>query len=168
MAPSDICQHPALRVGDYALTPVYRQTTPAVRDEAVAFWFAQGALRESCLAHRRSYELVYIARGADGHLAGTTSVSLGRRTREGLNVYDLRIFIARPHRGQVLARELMRHSRDLLQRDSLIHPAAGLRLFAEDPKLRRPGIRRYLERNGYRYRGPDRKGQDIWYSPFGP
>lgn len=150
----------------FTLTPVYRRTTPGIRDEVVAFWFEQSTLRESCLAYRRSQELVYLARGPDGQIAGTTSVSLGRRTREGLNVYDFRIFIARPHRQPVLARELMSRSRDLLRLDSLTHPAAGIRLFAEDPKLKRPGIRRYLERQGYRYRGPDRKGQDIWYSPF--
>lgn len=150
----------------YALLPVYRRTSQAQRAAAIAFWHQQGALREPCLAERRSHELVYIALAPDRQIAGLASVSLGRRTQDGLTVYDFRVYIAPAHRIPYLVRELANRSRELLRADSLTRPAAGMRLFAEDPKLARPGIRRYLERQGYLYRGQSRKGQDHWFAPF--
>lgn len=151
----------------YDLVPVYRRTTPDQRSRAIDFWFRHRALDQSCLAERRSHELVYMALDGDREIAGLTSVSLGRRDREGRNIYDFRIYIAPSHRVAYLARELTNRSRDLLCTDSQTRPAAGMRLFAEDPKLRRPGIRRYLERQGYVHRGQDRNGQDLWFAPFG-
>jgi hypothetical protein len=41
-----------------------------------------------------------------------------------------------------------------------------LRLVADNPKLMRPGMRRYLERHGFVYRGTDRHGIDRWFAPF--
>jgi hypothetical protein len=152
----------------YTLLPVYRRTTEAQRTQAIDFWLGHRVMSGACVAERRSHELVYVALTADGQMAGLTSVSLGRRGHDGRNVYDFRIFIAPPHRSAFLARGLMNRSRDLLQADSLRWPAAGMRLFAEDPKLCRPGIRRYLERQGYLYRGQNRQGQDLWFAPFPP
>lgn len=123
-------------------------------------------INESCLAERRSRELVYLARTLDGRLAGLSSVSLGRRSPDGRTVYDLRVYIAPPHRILSLARRLTLQTRDLLRADSLVHPAAGLRLLADHPKLRRPGIRRYLERHGFQPRGTDREGAERWFTPF--
>jgi hypothetical protein len=151
----------------YTLTPVYRNVTPAQRAEAIAFWYDHRAVNESCIAERRSHELVYMARGPDGRLAGLTTVSLGRRTRDGRNVYDFHIFIAPIDRVPYLARELTNRSRDLLHEDSRTTPAAGMRLVADHPKLAGPGIRRYLERHGYLHRGLDRHGRDLWFAPFG-
>jgi hypothetical protein len=141
--------------------------TPAQRAEAIAFWFDHRAVSESCIAERRSHELVYMARSPDGRLAGLTTVSLGRRTQDGRNIYDFRIFVAPTDRVPYLARELTNRSRDLLRDDSRTTPAAGMRLVADHPKLARPGIRRYLERHGYVHRGQNRHGRDLWFVPFG-
>ncbi len=154
------------RYRGYALLPVYRRATEAQRSAAISFWLGHRALRETCLAERRSHELVYIALSADGNIAGLTSASLGRRTQDGRNIYNFRIFIAPPHRVPSLARTLLHRSQALLRADSPERPAAGMRLVAEDPKLQRPGIRRYLERLGYLYRGQNRQGQDLWLIPF--
>ncbi|MGE5153450.1 MAG: hypothetical protein ACM3ST_05485 [Bdellovibrio bacteriovorus] len=150
----------------YRLVPVYRDVTAAQRAEAIRFWFEQGAINESCVAERRSHELVYLARASNGKLAGVTSVSLGRRNPDGRTVYDLRIFIAPDHRTPCLARELVERTRTLLKADSLRHPASGVRLSADNPKLMRPGMRRYLERHGFAYRGTDRRGIDRWFWSF--
>lgn len=150
----------------YTLVPVYRRTTEFQRAQAIGFWLEYRVLQGACVADRRSHELVYMALIPDGQIAGLTSVSLGRRGQDGRNVYDFRIFVAPAHRSTFLARELTNRSRDLLLADSRIWPAAGMRLFAEDPKLCRPGIRRYLERHGYRYRGQNRHGQDHWFASF--
>lgn len=150
----------------YTLTPVYRIVTFEQRNEAIRFWFEQGAINESCVAERRSHELVYLARAPDGRLAGLSSVSLGRRNPDGRTVYDLRLFIAPGHRIPYLVREMTNRTRDLLKADSQAHPASGMRLSADNPKLMRPGIRRYLERQGFVFRGPDRHGVDRWFAPF--
>ena len=151
----------------YALIPVYRTVTAAQRREAIAFWFEHGALTETCIAERRSHELVYLARAPGGRLAGLTTVSLGRRSQDGRNVYDFRIFIAPADRVPYLALELTHRSRDLLRHDSRTTPAAGMRLISANPKLAGPGIRRYLERHGYQYRGQDRQGRNLWFAPLG-
>ena len=150
----------------YRLIPVYRTVTAEQRSEAIRFWFEQGAINESCVAERRSHELVYLAREPDGRLAGLTSVSLGRRNPDGRTVYDLRVFIAPAHRFLYLVRELTDRTRALLKADSQRHPASGMRLVADNPKLMRPGMRRYLERHGFVYRGTDRHGIDRWFTPF--
>jgi hypothetical protein len=150
----------------YALLPVYRTVTAEQRGEAIRFWFENGALSESCVAERRSHELVYIARSPDGQVAGLTSVSLGRRNADGRTVYDLRVFIAPAHRIPYLVRELTNRTRELLKVDSQNHPASGLRLVADNPKLMRRGIRRYLERHGFLFRGTDRHGVERWFAPF--
>lgn len=154
------------RFRGYTLLPVYRRTSEALRNQAIGFWLGHRTLQGVCAAECRSHGLVYVAMTADGQIAGLTSVSLGRRGPDGRNVYDFRIFIAPPHRSLALARKLTNGSRDLLRADSLSWPAAGMRLVAEDPKLLRPGIRRYLERQGYVYRGQNRHGQDLWLAPF--
>lgn len=150
----------------YRLIPVYRTVTAEQRGEAIRFWFEQGAINESCVAERRSHELVYLARDPDGRLAGLSSVSLGRRNGDGRTIYDLRVFIAPPHRILFLARGLTDRTRALLKADSQRHPASGMRLVADNPKLMRPGMRRYLERHGFVYRGTDRHGLDRWFTPF--
>ena len=150
----------------YLLIPVYRTVTVEQRREAIRFWFEEGAINESCVAERRSHELVLVARAPDGHLAGLTSVSLGRRNPDGRTVYDLRVFIAPAHRNLYLVRELTDRTRALLKADSERRPASGMRLVADNPKLMRPGIRRYLERHGCVYRGTDRHGIDRWFAPF--
>ncbi len=150
----------------YRLVPVYRGVTTEQRGEAIRFWFEQGAINESCVAERRSHELVYLARAPNGHLAGVTSVSLGRRNPDGRTVYDLRVFIAPAHRIPYLVRELTNRTRALLKEDSQKHPASGMRLVADNPKLMRPGMRRYLERHGFLFRGTDRHGVERWFAPF--
>jgi GNAT superfamily N-acetyltransferase len=140
--------------------------SPALRSEAIGFWLGHRLLGESCLVERRSHELVYLARAPDGQLAGLATVGLGRRTHDGRNIYDLRVYVAPPHRGSPLALALVQSSRELLRADSLVHPAAGLRVIAEIPKLARPGIRRYLERHGFVHRGRTSQGFDCWVAPF--
>ena len=58
-------------------------------------------------------------------------------------------------------RELTNRTRDLLRRDSRTTPASGMRLVADNPKLHRPGIRRYLVRQGYLPAGPE----PPWHRP---
>jgi hypothetical protein len=150
----------------YPLVPVYRRVTAEQRSEAIRLWLDQGGLKELCVAERRSHGLVYLARDPDGRLAGLSSVGLGRRNADGRTVYDLHVFIAPAHRIPYLARELTRRTRDLLKADSRQHPASGMRLTADNPKLMRPGIRRYLERHGFQPRGTDQRGVDRWFAPF--
>lgn len=150
----------------YHLIPVYRAVTGEQRAEAIRFWFENRFLNESCLAERRSRELVYLARTPDGRLTGTSGVSLGRRGPDGRTVYELRLFIAPSNRLPSLIRDLTRRTRDRLKADCLEHPASGMRLTADNPKLMRPGIRRYLERHGFLFRGADRHGVDRWFLPF--
>ena len=152
----------------YGLVPVYRDVSLDQRSEAVCLWIRQRAIVESCLADRRSHELVALARSPAGELAGTATASLGRRTPDGRNVYNLRLYVAPPHRIPGLARRLTLTSLEVLRNDGLAHPAAGVRLIAENPKLARPAARRQLARLGFAPKGQDRSGQDHWFLAFDP
>ena len=151
----------------YRLIPVYHHSTAALRAAAIDFWFRYRALAEPCLAERRSYELVYLALGEGGGISGLTSASLGRRLADGGNVFNLRIFIAPRDRVGFLVRELINRTRDLLRAERTIGRAGGVCLVADNPKLARPGIRRYLLRQGYQPRGTTSAGLERWFASFG-
>jgi hypothetical protein len=151
----------------YRLVRVYRHTTTELRAAVIDFWFRHRALGEPCLAERRSHELVYLALGEAGHIGGLTTASLGRRLADGRAVFNLRVFIAPADRGGYLMRELIDRTRNLLRGERAGTPAGGVCLVAENPKLTRPGIRRYLLRQGFEARGCNRAGLEQWFAPFG-
>lgn len=151
----------------YRLIPVYRNTTAALRAAAIDFWFRHQAVGEPCMAERRSHELVYLALEGAGRIGGLTTASLARRLADGRTVFNLRIFIAPADRAGYLMRELINRTRDLLRQERAGAPTGGVCLVADNPKLGRPGIRRYLLRQGYQPRGCTRAGQERWFASFG-
>lgn len=151
----------------YRLENVYRATSAERRAEAVAFWLAQGALASRREAQRRAFELVYLVRSCHGTLAGMSTVALKYGARGQNSYYAFRMFLRREDRVPYLMRTVVNATHDLLR--SLDEPApqpAGMLIVTENPKLMRPGIRRYFQRHGYLFRGTTPAGLDVWLAPF--
>jgi hypothetical protein len=145
---------------------VYLRTSPEQRGEAVAFWLAQGALQNRQVGERRAAELAYLVRRTDDELAGIATV--GRKSvADGRFYYLFRMFLRLEDRTPYLMRAVTNATRDFLR--DFEHPlghAAGMLIVTENRKLMHPGIRRYFERHGYRYRGKNSRGLNLWLAPF--
>jgi hypothetical protein len=150
----------------YRLEPVYLCASAEQRAEAVDLWLGEGVLRKPAAAKRRADDLVFLVRRAGGVLAGMSTVGV-RRAADGRRWYVFRMFLRAEDRVPYLMRVVTNATRDLLR--DFAHPEgsmAGMLIETENRKLMRPGIRRYFERHGYRYRGRSHRGLDLWIAPF--
>lgn len=82
------------------ILPVWRQVTPELAQELIAFWREQKAIVDDAAAEQRAQQVVCIARDADGALCGvgTAVVKILPRLRQP--TYYYRQFFAKPLRGQ--------------------------------------------------------------------
>jgi hypothetical protein len=152
---------------DYRLEAVYLAVSDAQREEIIRFWREQRAVLNPMEAERRSREVVFMVRNGAGELAGLSSVGLARLPDQDRLYYAYRMFLRQQDRTPYLMRAVTNATRDFLR--DFDHPqiqAAGMLIVTENGKLMRAGIRRYFERHGYRYRGRNRKGLDVWVAEF--
>jgi len=152
---------------DYRLEAVYLAVGATQREEIIHFWREQRAVLNPTEAERRSREVVFRVRDGAGELVGLSTVGLKRLPDEDRPYYACRMFLRSQDRTPYLMRAVTYATWDFLR--NFDHPQgrrAGMLIVTENPKLMRPGIRRYLERYGCRYRGRNRKGLDVWVAEF--
>jgi len=153
---------------DYRLEAVYLAVGDPQREEIIRFWREQRAVLNPTEAERRSREVVFMVRDGAGELVGLSTVGLKRLPDEDRPYYAYRMFLRSQDRTPYLMRAVTNATRDFLR--DFDHPQlrpAGMLIVTENRKLMRAGIRRYFERHGYRYRGRNRKGLDVWVVEFG-
>ncbi len=97
------------------IVPVWRQVTPALADELVAFWRDNNAIVSDAIARRRVEQVVCIARDEAGALCGvgTALVKVLPRLRQPMYYY--RQFFARSLRGQHQELAFFRRCKQVLQ-----------------------------------------------------
>jgi hypothetical protein len=158
-----------LRFKHYRLESVYLGACDAQRAEVTAFWLREKALADVAEATRRADEVVFHVRRDDsGELAGVSTVSLAR-AGDGRVYYAYRMFLRPQDRVPYLMWAVIAATRDFLA--GFAHPQArpaGMLHINENPKLMRPGARRFFLRHGYRYCGTTPYGQDVWVAEFPP
>jgi len=151
----------------YRLDSVYLNTTVEQRAEISAFWLRERAIVDAREAERRAHEVVFrVCRDDTGALSGVSTVSLAR-TANGRVYYAYRMFLRPQDRVPYLMWAVIAATRDFLR--EFEHPQAkpsGLLHVNENPKLMRPGARRFFLRHGYRYCGSNALGQDLWVAEF--
>jgi hypothetical protein len=156
------------RFHGYRLEPVYLAITGQERAEVIAMWRAARAHSDPSVAAHRSREVVMLVRHeGSGELVGVSTVALKPSPGKGRSLYHFRMFLRHEHRQPYLMREVTNGTRDFLR--TFPHPSAkpaGMLIVTENRKLMRPGIKRYLERHGYRYGGRGPQGLDVWLAPF--
>jgi hypothetical protein len=84
---------------------VWKNVTPQLRDELVAFWMEHKALVDPQKAAARAAQAVCIARDADGRLGAVATGELRVPPRLRQPIYYYRHFVAPALRGQRLTRE---------------------------------------------------------------
>jgi hypothetical protein len=118
--------------------PVWKQVTPALAEELVAFWRENNAIADEARAHSRVDQVVCIARDEAGALcgAGTAVVKVLPRLRQPMYYY--RQFFAKGLRGQHQERPFYQRCKQVLEayNASLDTPESlGILLEIENAKI---------------------------------
>jgi len=157
-----------LRFKNYRLENVYFNTTAEQRAAVTAFWLREKAIADPREAERRAHEVVFMVYRDDTHeLAGVSTVGL-QRLGDGRVYYAYRMFLREQDRAHYLMWSVIAATFDFLR--EFQHPEVrplGVLHINENPKLMRPGVRRFFARHGYRYLGQAPGGQDVWLAEFG-
>ena len=151
--------------GEYSIDPVPAPLTAELRREVVAFWLSNGAIGDAAEAQRRTSELVCVARDGGGEIAGVNTAYRGDLPSDNAAFYFYRMFIRPRNRQLVLALGLIRAAMVVLRQRS-DPDVRGMALVTENPKLMRAGGRRLLKNLGWRRRGNDARGLDLWLFEF--
>ena len=152
----------------YRCEVVYLDTNAAQRREARLLWIAEGVTLSPWEAACRPHEIVVMARSPAGELAGLCTVQPMPLAGEARPYYFYRTFIRRQDRRVTLLMERIHQvAVDFLR--GFPHPGgpmAGMLFTVENPRLMRPGMRRRIQRFGYRCLGRLANGREIWRLPF--
>jgi len=98
-----------------AIVPVWKQVTPELAQELMAFWREQKAIGDDAAAAARALQAICVARDEDGALCGvaTAMVKVLPRLRQPLYYY--RLFFSRALRGQQQFLPVYLQSKQILQ-----------------------------------------------------
>lgn len=97
---------------EFQLDNVWQDKSPEVKEEIIQFWLDNKALGKREQAEQRLPQVAFVARDADGKLAGVSTVYPQRNERLGHEFYYFRCFVAEPQRRQRLAVQLILAARD--------------------------------------------------------
>ncbi len=82
------------------VTPVWKQVTPELADELLAFWKDNNAIADDAAAKQRVPEVVCVARDENGALCGVGTAVIKVLPRLRQPMYYYRQFFAKEMRGQ--------------------------------------------------------------------
>jgi hypothetical protein len=105
---------------DYSLPPGHRmvplaETDAAGPDDVLELWRREGAIPDLREAERRVHEVSIVALDADDRIAAVSTVYLQRNAQLGMDVWNLRGFVATEHRMGNLATRILWATRDRLR-----------------------------------------------------
>ena len=101
------------------VSKVWKQITPELEAELVAFWTKNKAIGEEADAAKRAKQVICIARDDSGELVGASTAHPRIVPRLRQPMYYYRNFIAEGARGQQLAPEFLEQSKQALQEYNL-------------------------------------------------
>ncbi len=99
----------------FDVSPVWKQVTPELKAELLAFWKDNHAIGDAARAEARADEAVCIARGADGALCAVSTAVIKVLPRLRQPMYYYRLFFAKSVRGQGQVIPFYNHAREVLQ-----------------------------------------------------
>ena len=97
------------------VTPVWKQVTPELADELLAFWKDNNAIADDAAAKQRVPEVVCVARDENGALCGVGTAVIKVLPRLRQPMYYYRQFFARSLRGQHQELAFYRRAKQILQ-----------------------------------------------------
>jgi hypothetical protein len=149
----------------YTLTPVYQSINDRLTEQIIHFWQRNNAIPDPAERRRRVADVVYTIHTASGELVGVSTVYVSKLQGDGPS-YFYRMFIQAEHRQPGMMRHITNATRDLLQGLRIPNKPGGMIIITENQKLMRPGLRRMLQRHGYRYLGQTPQQLDVWKAVF--
>ena len=97
------------------IVPAWKQVTPELADELVAFWLENQALGDEASARQRTEQAICIARDENGKLQGVSTGVIRVLPRLRQPMYYYRQFFARSLRGQHQELAFYRRAKQILQ-----------------------------------------------------
>ena len=97
------------------IVPVWKDLSPELATELVAFWREQNAIQNEAAAARRTEQAVCIARDADGALCGVATAVVKVLPRLRQPTYYYRQFFAKGLRGQHQELVFFQRAKQILQ-----------------------------------------------------
>lgn len=97
------------------IVPVWKDLSPELAAELVAFWRDHNAIRNETAANRRTDQAVCIARDADGAICGVATAVVKVLPRLRQPMYYYRQFFARSLRGQHQELAFFKRAKQILQ-----------------------------------------------------
>jgi hypothetical protein len=91
------------------------ETDAAGPDDVLELWRREGAIPDLREAERRVHEVSIVALDADDRIAAVSTVYLQRNAQLGMDVWNLRGFVATEHRMGNLATRILWATRDRLR-----------------------------------------------------
>lgn len=120
------------------IVPVWKQVTPELADELVAFWLENKALGDEASARQRTEQAICVARDENGKLQGVSTGVIRVLPRLRQPMYYYRQFFARSLRGKHQELPFYRHCKQVLQDYNADLPVAeslGILLEIENSKI---------------------------------
>lgn len=99
----------------FQVVPVWKQVTPALEQELLAFWQRNNAIADASRAAERARQAVCIGRDADGAVCAVGTAALRTLPRLRQPTYYYRQFFDAAHRGQRLAVPFAKQAKAILQ-----------------------------------------------------
>ncbi|MFN4160419.1 MAG: hypothetical protein ACK4FW_00300 [Stenotrophomonas sp.] len=118
--------------------PVWKQVTPELADELVAFWREHKAIADESIARQRAQQVVCVARNGKGALCGAGTALLKVIPRLRQPTYYYRQFFAKALRGQHQELAFFQRCKQVLHdyNVGLKQPESlGILLEIENPKI---------------------------------
>ncbi len=120
------------------IVPAWKQVTPELADELVAFWLENQALGDEASARQRTEQAICVARDENGKLQGVSTGVIRVLPRLRQPMYYYRQFFARSLRGKHQELPFYRHCKQVLQDYNADLPVAeslGILLEIENSKI---------------------------------
>lgn len=150
----------------YRVDAVLGAVGPSLRDELVGMWVGEGVLAPE-QAKRRVDEVVVVARGPDGALAGVSTAYVERPAGLPVAYWHYRTFVRPAHRAAwALPQALFARALDALRAHEHPERPRGLLAAVENPRLMLESAREEIARLGLTRLGSDAAGRDVWCLNF--
>lgn len=151
------------------ITPVWQKVTPELETELAEFWLENKALLDPAKATDRAAQVVCIARGEDGKIAGVSTAYPRIVPMLRQPMYYYRNYLGKDHRGKNLSIPFLQKSRAVLQEYCLAMPkplCIGIILSLENQRLAAHYDAAHWPRTGFTFIGYSPDGHQLRVNYF--
>lgn len=151
------------------ITPVWKQITPELKDELVAFWKDNNALGNQARADLRADQVVCIARDKDGKICAVATAMVRILPRLRQPMYYYRHFFTETERGQRMTKPFNKRAKEILEEYNASLPkpeSLGMLVELESEVLTKAYTRAYEPEIDYTFIGYSPRGFQLHVSYF--